>query len=183
MAKFEPLKLAGTWAIRLEPHFDDRGYLVVAYGNDLFEERGLVTGWVQDNESLSRRGVIRGLHFQNPPHAETKLVRVVAGAVWDVFVDLRRSSPTYGQWDAIELSEDNHISAYIPRGFAHGFCTLSDRAVVVYKVDRYYVPAAAGGVLWNDEALAIPWPLGGKAPLLSSRDLGLPSLRDLVSPF
>jgi len=183
MTKFEPLKLAGTYAIRLEPHFDDRGYLVVTYGNDMFAAHGLATGWVQDNQSVSRRGVIRGLHFQRPPHQETKLVRVVEGAVWDVFVDLRRESPTYRQWDAIELSESNNVMAYIPRGFAHGFCVLTDRATVVYKVDAYYAPAASGGVLWNDETLAIPWPLDDREPTLSGRDLELPRLSDLESPF
>jgi dTDP-4-dehydrorhamnose 3,5-epimerase len=182
MTTFEPLKLAGTFAIKLKPYPDERGYLVVTYADDLFAKQGLVTSWVQDNQSVSRRGVIRGLHFQVPPHQETKLVRVVAGAVWDVFVDLRRASPTFGQWDAIELSEDNYTMAYIPRGFAHGFCALTDRAVVAYKVDGLFAPAASGGIRWNDPTVAIRWPEAGE-PIVSDRDRKLPLLKDITVPF
>jgi dTDP-4-dehydrorhamnose 3,5-epimerase len=182
MTTFEPLKLAGTYAIRLEPHPDDRGYLVVTYAADLFAKHGLLTDWAQDIQSESRRGVIRGLHFQNPPHTETKLVRVVAGAVWDVFVDLRRASPTFGQWDAIELSADNHTMAYLPRGFAHGFCALTDRAIVAYKVEGLFVAAASTGIRWNDPTVAIPWPAVGE-PIISDRDRQLPFLADIAVPF
>jgi dTDP-4-dehydrorhamnose 3,5-epimerase len=182
MTTFEPLKLAGTYAVRLKTYPDDRGYLVVTYADDVFEKQGLVTDWVQDNQSESRLGVIRGLHFQRPPHTETKLVRVVVGAVWDVFVDLRRASPTYGQWDAIELSAENHTMAYIPRGFAHGFAALTERAVVAYKVDRLFAPSAAGGIRWDDPTIAIPWPRKSP-PVISDRDRSLPLLAEIESPF
>lgn len=178
----QPLKLKGTFAIRLEPHRDERGYFAATYAENVFRERGLVTAWVQDNQSLStRRGIIRGLHFQMPPHAETKLVRACAGAVWDVFVDLRKSSPTFGQWDALELSAENWVMAYVPKGFAHGFCTLSDEALVAYKVDAYYNEEASAGLRWDDPHLAIPWPT--KEPFLSPRDRSLPLFRDFKSPF
>lgn len=178
----QPLSLAGAYAIRLQPHRDDRGYFEVTYGRDEFEKHGLATDWVQDNQSLSgRRGIVRGLHFQRPPHAETKLLRVVAGAVWDVFVDLRKASPTFGRWEAIELSSDNHMMVYIPKGFAHGFCTLTDTAVVAYKVDAFFSPSASAGVRWNDESLAISWPTTDA--FLSPRDRELPLLREFESPF
>jgi len=180
--EIRPLKLEGTYAIQLKAHRDDRGYFVETYCERVFREHGLVTAWVQENQSLSaRKGLIRGLHFQRPPHAQTKLVRVVAGAAWDVFVDLRRSSPTYGRWDALELSEENQVIAYIPRGFAHGFCTLTERAIVTYKVDDYYAPDCDTGLRWNDETLGIPWPAA--EAILSPKDRAQPLFRDFVSPF
>lgn len=177
-----PLKLKGTFAIQPTPRHDDRGYFVQTYSEDVFRKHGLSTGWVQDNQSLSnRKGLIRGLHFQTPPHAQTKLVRVVAGAVWDVFVDLRKASPTFGQWDAIELSSENHTIAYIPKGFAHGFCTLTDVAVVLYKVDAAYAPASDAGLRWNDEVLDVAWPAA--EAFLSPKDRAQPMFRDFASPF
>ena len=127
------------------------------------------------------RGVIRGLHFQKPPHAETKLVRAVVGAIWDVFVDLRKASPTFGKWDAIELSATNPKAVYVPKGFAHGYCTLTDGVIVAYKVDAPYKPKAEGGLRWSDPALGIPWPVD--APIISDKDRSHPTLDELTSPF
>jgi dTDP-4-dehydrorhamnose 3,5-epimerase len=177
-----PRRLNGTYQIVLAPHGDERGYFMRVWDEQLSRQHGLTTAWVQENQSLSRRkGIIRGLHFQRPPHAETKLVRVAAGAILDVFVDLRKGSHTYGQWDSLELSAENHRVVYIPRGFAHGFCTLTDEALVVYKVDAYYAPESEGGLRWDDEVLRINWPT--RDPFVSDRDKRLPSFKEFVSPF
>jgi len=180
--KIEPLKLSDTFKVSLDPRKDERGYFVRTFDKAIFQACGLATDWAQENQSLSdRRGILRGLHFQRPPHAETKLVRVVTGAIFDVFVDLRKASPTYGQWDSVDLSSDNHTMVYIPKGFAHGFCTVTDVAVVVYKVDACYAPDAEGGLRWDDETLNIRWPTD--KPFLSARDKALPAFKDFVSPF
>jgi dTDP-4-dehydrorhamnose 3,5-epimerase len=180
--EIRPLRLDGTYEIRLKPACDDRGYFMRAYDADIFRGQGLATAWVQESQSAStRRGVLRGLHFQKPPHTETKLVRVVAGSVLDVFVDLRRSSPTYGQWDSLELDAGNMNCVYIPKGFAHGYCTLSDETIVLYKVDSSYAPDFEGGVCWDDETLAISWPV--ERPIVSPKDSRLPHLREFTTPF
>jgi dTDP-4-dehydrorhamnose 3,5-epimerase len=171
-------KLAGTFEIALEAHADERGSFMRWYDRDAFARAGLPTEWVQANESASRRNVVRGLHFQRAPHAETKLVRAVAGAVFDVFVDLRSGSPTYGQWDALELSAAKKNAVLIPKGFAHGFCAVSDEALVSYLVDSAYAPQFEGGLAWDDPRLAIPWPLGGGA-IVSAKDRSWPRLADL----
>ncbi|MCB9461914.1 MAG: dTDP-4-dehydrorhamnose 3,5-epimerase [Anaerolineaceae bacterium] len=182
MPKFEPLKLPGAFLITLEPVGDNRGYFVETYRQDLFAEHGLATNWVQENQSLSsQKGTVRGLHFQRPPHTEAKLVRVLQGIALDVIVDLRVDSPTYGQYEAIELSESNHRLLYIPKGFGHGFCTLSENMVISYKVDAYYAPGAASGILWNDPDVAIDWPV--THPIMSERDKGLGTLAEFESPF
>ncbi len=173
--KVIPLDLAGAFEIRLEPRGDERGHFMRWYDRDTFARAGLPTEWVQGNESRSARNVVRGLHFQRPPHAEAKLVRAVAGSVYDVFVDLRRGSVTFGQWGAVELAESKANAVLIPGGFAHGFCTLSDEAIVSYLVDRAYAPGAEGGLLWNDPAVGIPWPLAGE-PIVSGKDRRLPPL-------
>ena len=176
-----PLRLPGTYLIKPSPIGDKRGYFMEYYRRDLFEEHGLVTDWAQENQSLSaHKGVVRGLHFQFPPHAETKLVRTVQGKAWDVFVDLRRDSDTYGQWDAVELSEDNQYMVYIPKGFAHGFCTLMENTLLQYKVDAFYTPTQ-GGLMWNDPTLNIAWPCTD--PILSERDQNLPKFADFDTPF
>lgn len=180
--QIQPLRLAGTYEISLLPRGDERGYFMRAYDRAIFEQHGLHREWLQENQSRStKKHIIRGLHFQKPPHAETKLVRVVAGAVLDVFVDLRKSSASYGEWDSIELTADNQKAVYIPRGFAHGFCTLTEEAVVIYKVDNVYTPAAEGGLRWNDPTLQIQWPT--KSPSLSARDERLDLFSDFESPF
>lgn len=177
-----PLRLAGTYQIGLAPRYDERGYFMRVWDEQVSLEHRLITSWVQENESFSiRKGIIRGLHFQEPPHAETKLIRVVGGGILDVFVDLRKDSPTYGQWDSIELSAENHRMVYIPKGFAHGFCTLTGKAVVMYKVDAYYAPEFEGGLRWDDETLNIRWPT--KEPYVSAKDRALSSFKDFVSPF
>jgi len=177
-----PLRLNGTYQIVLAPHYDERGYFMRVWDCQFWRQRGLTAAWVQENQSLSQRqGIIRGLHFQRPPHSETKLVRVASGAILDVFVDLRKASRTYGQWDSLELSAENQRMVYIPRGFAHGFCTLSENALVVYKVDAYYAPESEGGLKWNDETLRINWPTPN--PFVSDKDKHLPSFKEFVSPF
>jgi dTDP-4-dehydrorhamnose 3,5-epimerase len=179
--QIKPLKLSGTYEIILEPRTDERGYFMRAYDEAIFRQYGLTTAWLQENQSFSKKGVIRGLHFQKPPHAETKLVRVVSGKILDVFVDLRKNSSTYGQWDSIELSEDNYKVVYIPKGFAHGFCALTETALVLYKVDEVYHPESEGSLRWNDETLAIKWSIDN--PLTSPKDAKGESFHDFVSPF
>jgi dTDP-4-dehydrorhamnose 3,5-epimerase len=179
--RIAPLRLAGAFEIAFDPKADARGRFTRWYDAQAFAAAGLPTAWVQANESASRRGVVRGLHFQRPPHAETKLVRAVAGTIFDAFVDLRRGSPTYGQWDAIELSEARQNAVLVPRGFAHGFCVVSDEALVSYLVDAVYAPHAEGGLAWDDPHLNIPWPLASE-PILSERDRGWPRL-DALEPL
>ena len=141
------------------------------------------TDFVQDNESKSCYGVVRGLHFQKPPFTQAKLVRVVKGRVLDVAVDLRKDSPTYGKHVAVELTEDNHRQFFVPRGFAHGFAVLSEEAVFQYKCDNYYAPQSEGAVAWNDPDLGIDWGLPSEDVLLSEKDSKHPLLKDLDSPF
>jgi dTDP-4-dehydrorhamnose 3,5-epimerase len=179
---FRALRLPGAWEITLKPIADARGYFVRTYARELFQEHGLVTEWVHENQSRSGRPfTLRGLHFQRPPHAETKLIRAVQGRVLDVLVDLRKDSPTYGQWDSVELSADNFRMAYVPKGFAHGFCTLTEECVVHYKVDAAYAPAHESGLPWNDPTLAIQWPTA--EPILSDRDRQYAAFAQFQSPF
>ncbi len=167
--EFSQKRLNGVVEIKLKPIFDERGFFMRTYDLNLFEKYGINIKWVQENHSRSiKKGIIRGLHFQFPPYTEAKLVRCIKGAVFDVFVDLRKNSSTFGQWDSIILSEDNHKMVFIPRGFAHGFCTLTDISEVTYKVDNYYNPKYEGGIIWNDEILKINWP--AKNPIISYKD-------------
>jgi dTDP-4-dehydrorhamnose 3,5-epimerase len=180
--EIRPLRLSGVFEILLQPKQDQRGYFMRAYDEDTFCRHGLNSCWVQENEAVSlNKGVVRGLHFQRPPHSEIKLVRAVRGTILDAFVDLRRSSPTYGQWETILLSDENHRAVYIPKGFAHGYCTLSSVSIVLYKVDTPYAPASEGGLRWNDEDIGIPWPVD--EPVISGKDAGWPLLREFVTPF
>jgi dTDP-4-dehydrorhamnose 3,5-epimerase len=180
--EIKPLRLSGTYEITLTPHVDERGYFVRLYDEKVVAEHGLQTRWVQDNQSRSTRAyTLRGMHFQRPPHAETKLVRVVAGSVMDAIVDLRKDSETYGQWDSIQLTADNFKMVYIPAGFAHGFCTLEPDTIVGYKVDNHYAPAFEGGLRWNDPTLNIPWPTSD--PALSPRDREHDFFENFISPF
>lgn len=163
----------------LEPKVfgDHRGYFMESYNKKLFAELGLDYDFVQDNQSLSREvGVIRGLHFQLNPKAQLKLVRAVRGAIYDVVVDIRKGSPTYGKWTGVILSEYNHRQLLVPKGFAHGFCTLVPDCIVAYKVDEFYSPEHDGGILWNDPALGIDWPTS--APILSDKDTKHPTLAE-----
>ena len=158
---------------------DSRGYFMESFSLRKFRElTGLDIDFVQDNESKSSYGVVRGLHFQRPPHAQSKLVRVVQGRVLDVAVDLREDSPTYGKHYAIELSGDNHLQMFIPKGFAHGFAVLSDEAVFQYKCDEYYAPESEGAVAWDDPDLAIDWKLPKEDIRLSEKDKSNPNLKN-----
>ena len=156
----------------LEPKVfgDERGYFFESFSQREFEEKVCKTTFVQDNESSSRYGVLRGLHFQKPPHAQAKLVRVVKGKVLDIAVDIRKGSPTFGHHVSTELSGENKRQLFIPRGFAHGFAVLSEEVVFQYKCDRYYVPHSEGGILWNDPALGIDWKLPEEDVILSEKD-------------
>ena len=143
----------------IEPRIfeDSRGYFFESFSEREFVEKVCNTHFVQDNESKSSYGVVRGLHFQRPPHAQSKLVRVVEGTVLDIAVDIRRGSPTFGRYVAVELSAENHRQLFIPRGFAHGFAVLSEKAVFQYKCDNYYAPQSEGAIAWNDPAIGIDW--------------------------
>lgn len=166
----------------LEPEIfgDDRGYFFESFSKKRFEEQtGLSVDFVQDNESLSSYGVVRGLHFQKGQYAQAKLVRVVSGKVLDVAVDLRGESPTYGCWHAEELSAENHRQMFIPKGFAHGFSVLSEKAVLQYKCDAFYAPEHEGAIIWNDPDLAIDWQIPEDKVMLSDKDSGHPRLKDL----
>jgi len=176
--KIVQLPLAGVFEVSLQPSADARGSFMRWFDREIFARHGLTTDWVQANESYSRKNVLRGMHFQRAPHAETKFVRVIAGAIYDVCVDLRHASPSYGRWHAVELAADKHNAVLIPKGFAHGFCVLSTEAVVSYLVDSPYAPDAEGGVLWSDPDLGIPWPIAGNA-VVSEKDRMLPRLRDV----
>lgn len=169
----------------LEPRVfgDSRGYFFESYSKRVFDELVCPIDFVQDNESSSTRGVMRGLHFQGPPYAQSKLVRCVRGAVVDVAVDIRKGSPTFGRHVAVELSADNHRQLFIPKGFAHGFAVLSDIAVMQYKCDEYYHPEADGGISILDESLAINWGISIQDAILSEKDKRHPLLGDFDSPF
>ncbi|NOH01920.1 MAG: dTDP-4-dehydrorhamnose 3,5-epimerase [Chloroflexi bacterium] len=178
----KPLRLQGCYEIRLTPRRDERGYFMRTFDREIFLRNGLTANWLQENQSMSlRKGTLRGLHFQKLPHAETKLVRALSGAVLDVFADLRSDSPTFGQWEAVELSAEAFNYVYIPKGFAHGFCSLTENAIVHYHVDACYAPEAEGGIRWDDETLKIDWPV--KTPVVSAKDQALPRLAEFISPF
>ena len=169
----------------IEPRvFEDaRGYFFESFSQREFDEKvGHVT-FVQDNESMSSYGVVRGLHFQRPPFAQSKIVRCVKGAVLDVAVDIRKGSPTYGQHVAVELTENNHHQFFIPKGFAHGFAVLSDVAVFQYKCDEFYHPEAEGGISIFDDSLGIDWKIPSDKAMLSDKDNNHPLLKDFVTPF
>lgn len=162
---------------------DDRGYFMETCSERRLEELTGPVHFVQDNESKSRHGVLRGLHFQKPPYAQSKLVRVVKGTVLDVAVDIRKGSPTFGRHVVVELSGENHRQCFIPRGFAHGFIVLSDEAVVQYKCDNYYAPEAEGAVAWDDPDLGIDWKLSYDEIILSVKDSRNPPLKEVGGLF
>lgn len=167
--RFEPVPLAGVFRIVLEPRTDERGHFVRRFCCDAFAREGLETDFVQCSTSFSlKRGTLRGLHYQAAPATETKLVRCTRGAAYDVILDLRRGSPTFGRWHAEALRAGDHRLLYVPRGLAHGFQTLEDATELDYEITPAYAAAAARGILWNDPDLAIPWPM--PSPTLSDRD-------------
>ena len=163
--------------------YDPRGYLFESYNKTLFEQLIGPVNFVQDNESCSSRGVLRGLHFQRPPHTQAKLVRCVRGAVLDVAMDIRKGSPTYGRYVSCLMTQENHRQFFIPRGFAHGFAVLSDTAVFQYKCDNYYCPEADGGISILDPSLGIEWQIDLNEAILSEKDKKHPLLKDFDSPF
>ena len=171
-------ELEGVVIIEPRVYADSRGYFFESFSQKEFEEKVCKTTFVQDNESKSGYGVLRGLHFQKMPYAQSKLVRVVKGKVLDIAVDIRKGSPTFGKYVATELSEENKLQFFVPRGFAHGFVVLSEEAIFQYKCDNYYAPQSEGGILWNDPALNIDWILNEKDILLSEKDKTNPLLKD-----
>ncbi len=176
-------ELKGVFEIQLEPKEDHRGFFMRVYDDNIFKNHGLHGNWVQENHSLNKKkNTVRGFHFQLPPHSETKLVRVISGKVLDVFLDLRKNSPTFGQWDSIVLSGENKKMLYIPRGFGHGICTLEDNTAMLYKVDNYYAPDHEGDIIWNDPELGVEWPLDGK-PILSEKDSKAKSFREFIGTY
>lgn len=181
----EVIKTAIEGVVIIEPRLfkDARGYFFESFSQREFEEKVVPIQFVQDNESMSSYGVMRGLHFQRPPFAQSKLVRCVKGAVLDVAVDIRKGSPTYGQHVAVELTEENHRQFFIPRGFAHGFAVLSDVAVFQYKCDNFYHPEADGGISILDDSLDIDWRIPDDRVILSDKDTRHELLKDFDSPF
>ena len=180
---FIETKIKDLYIIEPKVFGDNRGYFMESYSQKDFEEAGLTMKFVQDNESKSRKGVLRGLHFQTK-HTQGKLVRVTQGEVWDVAVDLRKGSPTFGQWVGVFLSEENKRQFYVPEGFAHGFVVTSDEAVFNYKCTDFYAPEYDSGLLWNDPEVGIEWPLEGiEEILLSEKDKKQKTLKELDLPF
>lgn len=172
-------EIDGCFLIEPTIHRDSRGYFFESFNARDFEQvTGVCPCFVQDNESKSSYGVVRGLHYQLPPFAQAKLVRVVKGRVWDVVVDIRKNSPTFGKYMAVELSEENHLQCYIEKGLAHGFAVLSDEAVFQYKCDAYYARQSEAAIAWNDPQLNIPWPIPIEDMILSEKDQKHPFLSD-----
>ena len=182
--QIQPQAIPDVLLIRTDIHEDERGFFSETYNRRAFAKAGIHAEFVQDNHSFSRRaGTIRGLHYQAPPMAQTKLIRVLRGCILDVAVDIRKGSPTFGQHVAVELSAGNWLQMFVPEGFAHGFCTLEDDTEILYKVTAHYSPEHEHGILFDDPALAIPWPFGRNEALLSARDLSLPLLSELPDHF
>lgn len=196
--EIKKLKLKGSCEIVFNPFKDNRGFFMRVYDEKIFRENGLMGEggnekkskweneekriWVQENHSKSaQKGVLRGLHFQLPPFAETKLIRCIRGRVQDVFVDLRKDSETFGQWDTVEISEDKFNAILVPRGFAHAICTLTENCEVVYKVDNYYAPEYERGLIWNDPDIGIKWPV--ENPILSEKDKKNKTFKELMSEW
>ena len=178
-----PTKIDGVYIIEPRVFKDARGYFFESYSKKEFDKAIGNVNFVQDNESCSTKGVLRGLHFQKPPYSQAKLVRCVVGKVMDVAVDLRKGSPTYGQYVAVELSEDNHRQVFIPKGYAHGFEVISDVAVFQYKCDEYYHPEVEGGIDPFDENLKIEWQTQMDSAVVSEKDKKHPKLKEFDSPF
>ncbi len=174
--------LKGAYLIMPKVFQDERGFFTETYSKKKLEELGIVADFVQDNRSMSvKKGVLRGLHYQLPPETQTKLVSVTKGSVYDVIVDLRKDSPTFGKWEGFELTAENFLMLFVPRGFAHGFCTLEDNTEFQYKCDNYYAPASEGAIIWNDPMLNITWPI--ENPTLSEKDSKAQPFSEFNSPF
>lgn len=184
MIEATSLRIEGAKLIQPARHGDDRGFFSEVYNRRTFAEIGIEDTFVQDNHSLSEdKGVVRGLHFQTPPNAISKLIRVVRGAIWDVVVDLRTGSQTYGEHEAVVLSADEWNQLYVPVGLAHGFCTIEPHTEVAYKVTDYWSPDVDHGVAWDDPDLNVEWPVGGADAILSDKDRNQPAFGDLPRYF
>ena len=181
--KFIKTEISDVYIIEPSVFGDNRGYFLESFNLEKFEENVYPIKFVQDNESKSSKGVLRGLHFQKPPFAQAKLVRCIEGKVLDVVVDIRKNSKTYGQHIAVELSGENKKQVFIPKGFAHGFVVLSDSATFAYKVDKTYAPDSDAGIHWNDTSLNIQWGLDESEVLVSEKDAKLPFFSEFVTPF
>ena len=180
--RIEESKLKGVFEISLEPREDHRGFFMRVYDDALFEQYGIHRNWVQENQSLSKeKGTIRGLHFQFPPRAEAKLVRAISGEVYDVILDLRKGSATFGAWDSFRISADNNKMLFIPRGFAHGVCGLTKNCVLLYKVDNYYSHESESTIKWDDPDIGIDWPLD--KPVISEKDSKGQSFKHFVKTY
>lgn len=181
----EVIKTNIEGVVIIEPRIfkDDRGYFFESFSQREFEEKVCKTTFVQDNESKSSYGVLRGLHFQKPPFAQSKLVRVIKGTVLDVAVDIRKGSPTFGQYVSVELTGENHRQFFIPRGFAHGFSVLSEEVIFQYKCDNFYSPQSEGAIAWNDPDLNIDWRIPAEKVVLSEKDSKHPRLKDWQNVF
>ncbi|WP_425053926.1 dTDP-4-dehydrorhamnose 3,5-epimerase [Psychromarinibacter sp. S121] len=184
MAEFQTTSLDGVYIITPRRFGDHRGFFSESYSERVFSDAGIDIRFVQDNHSLSgTTGTVRGLHFQSPPHAQAKLVRCGRGRIFDVAVDIRRGSPTYGQWTGAELSFENGKQLLVPEGFLHGFMTLEPDCEIVYKCSDFYAPECDGAVRWNDPDIGIAWPDTGVEPVLSDKDAKAQSLADFDTPF
>jgi dTDP-4-dehydrorhamnose 3,5-epimerase len=180
----ETTSIPGVLLVKPRYFHDARGHFVETYNARAARAAGLKVEFVQDNQALSRkRGTVRALHFQVPPKAQAKLVRVLRGSIFDVAVDLRAGSPSYGRWMAATLTAQSGEQIFVPHGFAHGYCTLEDDTEVAYKVDDYHAPECEQGLIWDDPALAIEWPVAATEAVLSDKDRKLPCFADFVSPF
>ena len=173
--------IEGLLIIKPDVFKDDRGYFFETYNKERLAKEGIAIDFVQDNESKSAKGVLRGLHFQKPPYAQGKLVRVIKGAVMDVAVDLRKDSPTYGKWESVVLTEENKLQFWIPEGFAHGFVTLEDDTIFAYKCTNVYNKESEGSLLWNDPDINIEWNI--ENPILSEKDKVSPLFKNFETPF
>lgn len=177
-ARFVRTDFEGVFVVEVGAFPDDRGYFMESYNVRDFKENGILSNFVQDNFSFSKKGVIRGLHFQKPPHEVSKLVQCIEGEIYDVIVDLRKNSPTFCKWQVFYLSEENKKQLYVPKGFAHGFCVVSESAKALYKVDEFYYPECDGALRWDDPDLAIAWPIDN--PIVSEKDKKAPLLKELI---
>ena len=182
--EFQKTTLKDAYLINPKVFQDERGFFLESYSKKEFEQAGIMANFVQDNHSMSvSKGVLRGLHFQLPPHTQAKFVRVVKGSVYDVIVDLRKDSPTFGRWEGFNLSAENFQMLFVPRGFAHAFCTLEDNTEFLYKTDNFYAPQSDSGIVWNDPTLKIDWLI--ENPILSEKDQKLQTFEELIknNPF
>ena len=177
--EFKRLEIPDVILIEPKVFEDERGFFMETYKKEDFDEKvGIKGEFIQDNHSKSEYGVLRGLHYQKEPYAQAKIVRCVRGAIYDVAVDLRKNSPTFGRYVSVELSEENKFMVYVPKGFAHGFLVLSENAEVIYKVDNVYAPGYETGLIWNDEDIGIKWPVDN--PIISQKDRNLLTLKELI---